>query len=62
MNKVETLTSRLLEAKLGQSLPDFIQGLMADGADTYTVQSNLAIATGEVYDRRTVLKWMDTYK
>ena len=60
--KIETLTSKLLQERTGQTLPEFIKGLTQDGADLYSIQANLAIATGEVYDRRMVVKWMDTYK
>jgi len=60
--KIETLTSKLLEERTGQTLAEFIKQLVNDVADLYSIQANLAIATGEVFDRRMVVKWMDTYQ
>ena len=60
--KIEALTSKLLKERTGQTLPEFIAQLVNDGSDLYSIQANLAIATGEVFDRRMVVKWMDTYK
>ena len=62
MAKTEALTDRLLQAKLGQSLPQFIADQTRLGADTTAIQASLLIATGEMYDRRMVQKWMDVYQ
>jgi hypothetical protein len=60
--KIEALTNKLLQERTGETLDQFIKRLTNDGADLYSIQANLALATGEVYDRRMVVKWMDTYQ
>ena len=62
VSRVEVLTDKLLQERIDQTLAEFIAHQTEMGADATGIQASLMVATGELYDRRTVVKWMDTYK
>ena len=62
VSRVEVLTDKLLQERINQTLAEFIAHQTAMGADATGIQASLMVATGELYDRRTVVKWMDTYQ
>ena len=61
VSRVEVLTDKLLQERIDQTLAEFIAHQTKMGADATGIQASLMVATGELYDRRTVVKWMDTY-
>jgi len=61
MTTVEALTDQLLQTKTGASLPFFISHQVQMGNDVNGIVAALMIATGQVFDKRTVQKWIDCY-
>ena len=61
MATLETLTDRLLQERVSNTLEQFIHEHLQMGNDLNGIMAALAIATGEMYDRRMVQKWMDVY-
>ena len=54
MASTQSLTSALLQERTGETLQQFIKAQVELGNDTTGIQAALLIATGEMYDRRTV--------
>ena len=61
MASILELTDRLLAATGHGPLPDFISDLTDKGGDSASIQIDLFKATGQMYDRRTVSRWMVLY-
>ena len=61
MATIEALTDKLLQAKIGTTLPYFIHSQAEMGNDVNGITAALVIATGELYDKRTVQRWIDVY-
>ena len=54
-------TDQLLQRTTNQTLPEFVKAHIADGGDTHSMTAALLIATGQLYDRRTVANWIGRY-
>ena len=61
MASILELTNRLLEATVHEPLPQFVKNHIEAGGDATSLQGALMIATGQMYDRRTALSWIDRY-
>ena len=58
MATLRTTTDLLLQQTTGRTLNQFILDHYAHGGDIHSIQAALIIATGQVYDRRTVKAWV----
>ncbi len=59
MASLKSTTDLLLRKTVNRTLEQFITEHYAHGGDQLSLQAALAIATGQVYDRRTVARWVN---
>ena len=61
MTSILDITDRLLQVTMKKPLPEFIADQVELGNDATGIQAALMIATGQMYDRRTVVAWIERY-
>ena len=61
MASILALTNRLLQSTVHQPLDQFVKDHIEAGGDATSLQGSLMIATGQMYDRRTVVVWIERY-
>lgn len=59
MASLRSTTSLLLVEKVNLTLSQFITRHIAHGGDASSLQASLTMATGQLYDRRTIKRWIE---